>query len=194
MWDGSVFYKQRVTWVKICGIPVQFWDENVISVIVEKFGHVLIPANCSNDAKNLSSARVCILTTNQDYCINQWVEVQWKKVSFNVKIQEDGDWNPKINLSEEDSDSDNDLEEGEMVDSYDDDDACDRKGGERCVDEDDVMAVTGVKSLVVVGQTPEAGEYSRSDDTEVEETIGDYFDRNFNVVGAHEGERSRIIY
>ncbi|KAI3515594.1 hypothetical protein L1887_14495 [Cichorium endivia] len=93
-WDESFSQMHRIVWVKISGMPVQFWDAVFFDVMAERFGRVLIPVEGSNQAFNLSFGRLCLLARN-DVIINDCVEVKWKNHICSVRVQEDGcDWSP----------------------------------------------------------------------------------------------------
>lgn len=111
-WDVSRIQTQRIVWLKISGVPVHCWDQNIFDVIASRFGRVLIPNECSKEAIDLSHGRVCILTRH-NLIFNVCHEVVWKKLSFIIRVQEEGDWAPPC-VSDESSVSDS--EDDDYVD------------------------------------------------------------------------------
>ncbi|KAI3764345.1 hypothetical protein L2E82_14352 [Cichorium intybus] len=55
----------RVTWVKIFGMPLKLWDRRNFDCIAGKFGRVLVPFEASPEARDLSHGRLCILTESR---------------------------------------------------------------------------------------------------------------------------------
>ncbi|KAI3521844.1 hypothetical protein L1887_11319 [Cichorium endivia] len=111
-WDDSRIQTQRVVWLKISGVPVHCWDQNIFEVIASRFGRVLIPNECSKEVVDLSHRRVCILAMH-DRMFNDCHEVVWKKTSFTIRVQEDGDWAPPCVTKES---SDSESEEDDCLD------------------------------------------------------------------------------
>ncbi|KAL4567318.1 hypothetical protein LXL04_022899 [Taraxacum kok-saghyz] len=85
-WDASFSQQSRIVWLKVSGVPVQFWDPVVFSCIAEKFGR----------------------------CLGHSIVVQWGINQFKVRVKEDGDWNPtpQSNTLELEADEDEELEGG----------------------------------------------------------------------------------
>ncbi|KAL4583360.1 hypothetical protein LXL04_007931 [Taraxacum kok-saghyz] len=118
-WDDSFMNGSKATWLKISGVPVSCWDSGMFSLIAGRFGRVLIPFDCPDDARDLSCGKVCILCPSLDPIGPVKVTVKLKERVFVALIKEEGDWKPSFFPFDESSDSDQDAEE-EIGDLYED--------------------------------------------------------------------------
>ncbi|KAI3763654.1 hypothetical protein L2E82_13648 [Cichorium intybus] len=85
---------ERVTWVKIYGIPVKLWDRRNFESIARKYGRILVPFEASSDARDLSHGRVCVLTESRRR-IDDVVPIEFDGKIMNISVleYEDG-WFP----------------------------------------------------------------------------------------------------
>nr|KAJ0201521.1 hypothetical protein LSAT_V11C600309740 [Lactuca sativa] len=125
----------RIAWIKIVGLPAKFWNEENFSKIACEFGKVAAPIEILPSIQDLSIGNVCILTGSKRR-INDEVLVEYDRNILKVGvIESEFDWSPfpsgmsdKLKVSESYVDEDsslnldeNELEEGEIKDTCNDD-------------------------------------------------------------------------
>ncbi|KAL4586340.1 hypothetical protein LXL04_010976 [Taraxacum kok-saghyz] len=93
-WNSRTEQWSRVVWLRIYGVPLLGWDPSIFACIAEIYGRILVPFDCPLDAKNFTFGRICILTANLDNIDCHSLEVEWRNLSFRVRIMEDGEWYP----------------------------------------------------------------------------------------------------
>ncbi|KAL4559503.1 hypothetical protein LXL04_031641 [Taraxacum kok-saghyz] len=112
LWNNSFRLDSRAVWLKIRGVPVNCWDPVVFNLIAEQFGRVLIPFECSEDARHMSYGKICVLRSFLEFLEPCRINVKWKDVKFMAFVMEDGDWKPPVEAVELQSDSDYESEQG----------------------------------------------------------------------------------
>ncbi|KAF5753882.1 hypothetical protein HanXRQr2_Chr17g0785081 [Helianthus annuus] len=97
-WNGQSFPLERVSWLKLSGIPLHLLSSEVLAQVGELFGKVLhVPKGLEED-QDLSVCRVGVLVGEVDR-INVGVSVRWKNRAYRIRVEEDlNDWVPD-NLS-----------------------------------------------------------------------------------------------
>ncbi|KAI3791071.1 hypothetical protein L2E82_04650 [Cichorium intybus] len=112
LWEDEVRETFRAVWIKIYGVPVNFWRNEVFQIIAENFRRVLIPVECNIDVNNMSFGKICILTSKKEIFNYNNVKTHWRNNVFTVSIKEDGDWYPPLSSSDqgEDDGSEDDEE------------------------------------------------------------------------------------
>nr|KAJ0213780.1 hypothetical protein LSAT_V11C400196190 [Lactuca sativa] len=86
--------QERITWVKIYGLPIRFRTEDNIASIANKFGKVLEITNFHWQRFDLSCGEVCIIT-RQNTIIDEEVTVTFENNFYRVGVVEyDRDWTP----------------------------------------------------------------------------------------------------
>ncbi|XP_076935339.1 uncharacterized protein LOC143601957 [Bidens hawaiensis] len=121
-WIDSFVQKHRISWLKIFRVSVQFHDETLFSCVQERVGRSLWPYFCSDDDKNFSYGRACVLV-NQFSFINKNFEVCWKGSRLSVWVTEEWTLVFKDGGSEADSDNE-DMGEENLVFSEDEGKTC----------------------------------------------------------------------
>lgn len=82
---------ERISWMKVMGIPLFTWDESNIDTIVGSFGKVLVNFSPFQDSKDISHGNICVLTASR------------KKLNEEVMVSLDGTLH-KIGLFKVDDD------------------------------------------------------------------------------------------
>ncbi|PWA36200.1 nucleotide-binding alpha-beta plait domain-containing protein [Artemisia annua] len=94
IWDGEDTNSGRIAKVKILGVPMPLWDQNVFNKIGATAGTVLEPSFASHKDINLSHEKLTILVKSSTR-IDQHVHLKWKTKSYLTRIVEDNDvWSP----------------------------------------------------------------------------------------------------
>lgn len=75
VWVGQPLGYSRLAWLAIRGIPLHLWDANLVDKIGNRFGKVIINPEITMSGKNLSVAKVCILTKEVSL-LNERVEMK----------------------------------------------------------------------------------------------------------------------
>ncbi|KAL4554369.1 hypothetical protein LXL04_039506 [Taraxacum kok-saghyz] len=109
-WEDSFMERSRAVLLKIRGVPISCWNSSMFSHIAEKFGRVLIPVDCSEEDKDLSQGRICVLCPSLEAISPCMVTVLWKTNKFVVQVKEDGDWKPVLESWEPSSGSEGESE------------------------------------------------------------------------------------
>ncbi|KAM0056036.1 hypothetical protein Hdeb2414_s0006g00213281 [Helianthus debilis subsp. tardiflorus] len=93
-WSGQSLPYERVSWLKLCGIPLHLFSSEVMSQVGELFGKVLHVPKVLEEGQDLSVCRVGMLVGEVDR-INEGVLVRWKNRSDRIWVEEDpNDWVP----------------------------------------------------------------------------------------------------
>lgn len=87
-WEGQHIHFHRIAWLKIIGVPLQFWEASTFNQIGAMLGTVIFPSEASMEDIDLSVNKVGILI-NDGKPINMKLEVEGDTSSFNVWILED---------------------------------------------------------------------------------------------------------
>lgn len=94
IWNGQDVKFERIAWLKIMGVPLQFWDKMVMNSIGEKFGTVVQESQATVHDGNLSFENVGILV-QQGNIIEGEIQVSCLNQTFPVFVQEvDHMWVP----------------------------------------------------------------------------------------------------
>ncbi|MFS7914499.1 hypothetical protein Hanom_Chr02g00154171 [Helianthus anomalus] len=72
-WDQTFVQSDRIAWVKIFCVPLQFRDPKVFSIIFKNIGRSLWPYDCLDEDKNIAYERACILVNHMS-SINPEIE------------------------------------------------------------------------------------------------------------------------
>ncbi|KAJ0579698.1 putative RNA recognition motif domain, nucleotide-binding alpha-beta plait domain superfamily [Helianthus annuus] len=93
-WNGQSLPFERVSWLKLCGIPLHLFSSEVMSQVGELFGKILhVPKGLEED-QDLSVCRVGVLVGEVER-INKGVSVRWKNRTYKIRVEEDlNDWIP----------------------------------------------------------------------------------------------------
>ncbi|KAJ0667015.1 putative RNA-directed DNA polymerase [Helianthus annuus] len=87
-WKGQTLPFERVAWLKLTGIPLHLFEDDVLSRVGEAFGKVLhVPKGFEED-QDLSIVRVGVLVGHHKRILDEAV-LSWKCRSFRVGIEED---------------------------------------------------------------------------------------------------------
>nr|GEW27256.1 transposon TX1 uncharacterized [Tanacetum cinerariifolium] len=78
---------KRIVWLSISGLPPQLWHPDAFSSIVEAYGNVLIPKDCSLRKFNLTYGKVCFLTDRLNF-IKEFLTIPFKKEYLSVRVEE----------------------------------------------------------------------------------------------------------
>ncbi|MFS8010324.1 hypothetical protein Hanom_Chr14g01295671 [Helianthus anomalus] len=93
-WNGQSFPMERVSWLKLCGIPLHLLSPEVMCQVGELFGKVLHMPKGLEEDHDLSVCRVGVLVGEVNR-INEGVSVRWKNRSYRIWVEEDpNDWIP----------------------------------------------------------------------------------------------------
>ncbi|KAL4581283.1 hypothetical protein LXL04_017494 [Taraxacum kok-saghyz] len=102
---------ERITWLKITGVPIVAWDESNFNSLASRFGKVLVNINPFWNYSDVSHGKVCILTASRKK-LNEEMPVIIDGCSHKIGIFEiDDEWvpfKPFIDGSQEDSEEDDD--------------------------------------------------------------------------------------
>ncbi|KAI3737026.1 hypothetical protein L2E82_27020 [Cichorium intybus] len=143
----------RIAWLKIYGLPYEFWNEDNFTKIGESFGRVIVPYSMNYAAVDISFAKIGILSKSKSPINSEsLVSISGQIVKVGV-VEVDFDWSPfkKSFL----------VPENEQLSDDDGDDA----ESEYNEDED------GISDTVHM-EEPEEGEiHEEEDDVVVEESI-----------------------
>ncbi|KAI3751029.1 hypothetical protein L2E82_22028 [Cichorium intybus] len=92
--NQSQFHFERVTWLKVFGLPSKLWDRDNFNRIAGKFGQILVPFEASFEARDLSQGRICILTESRKRIDEEvLIECEGQLMNISVLEFEDG-WFP----------------------------------------------------------------------------------------------------
>ncbi|PWA40955.1 nucleotide-binding alpha-beta plait domain-containing protein [Artemisia annua] len=96
IWDGEDTNYGRIAKVRILGVPMPLWDQNIFNKIGATAGKVLEPSLASFNDGNLSHERLTILVKSCTR-IDHLVSLKWKTKSYLTRIVEDNDiWSPSF--------------------------------------------------------------------------------------------------
>ncbi|MFS7927812.1 putative RNA recognition motif domain, nucleotide-binding alpha-beta plait domain superfamily [Helianthus anomalus] len=103
-WSGQTLSLERVTWLKLCGIPLHLLDPVVLGMIGDSFGKLLHVPKLYEEDLDLSTVRVGVLVGFPGR-IKEVVTLRWKDRAFRVWVEEDSDvWIPDCVDKDVDSD------------------------------------------------------------------------------------------
>ncbi|KAJ0575245.1 putative RNA recognition motif domain, nucleotide-binding alpha-beta plait domain superfamily [Helianthus annuus] len=75
-WEGQNLPFQRLAWILIKGVPLQFWGPDIFNQIGKLVGKVIIPSRASDDDVDLSVNKIGVLS-NKVGRINCKLTLQW---------------------------------------------------------------------------------------------------------------------
>lgn len=106
---------ERIAWLKIIGVPFEFWDEENFSLIASRFGKVINPFDSISSRRDYSMGKVGILTTRKTW-INEDVTIEVSNTKYKVGVVEyTDDWSPfkpvPFDKVEESNDEEEDYDE-----------------------------------------------------------------------------------
>ncbi|KAL9999338.1 putative RNA recognition motif domain, nucleotide-binding alpha-beta plait domain superfamily [Helianthus debilis subsp. tardiflorus] len=94
VWGGQSFPSERVSWLKICGIPLHLLSSAVMAQVAELFGKVVHIPKFSEEDQDLSVCRIGVLIGEAER-INESISINWKNRVYRVWVEEDrNDWIP----------------------------------------------------------------------------------------------------
>ncbi|KAL7591518.1 hypothetical protein Lser_V15G34972 [Lactuca serriola] len=116
--DIATYNFERITWLKIIGLPPNLWSEENFSKIAGSMGRVIIPFEVDISTTNLVYGKVGVITNSlSSISSEQTVEINGKTIK--IRIDEvDLDWTPlkqyeqsmeDTSLSDEDEDEVDDM-------------------------------------------------------------------------------------
>ncbi|GAU17929.1 hypothetical protein TSUD_330530 [Trifolium subterraneum] len=91
-WRPSSFVDRRDIWVRVYGIPLHVWGENLFKVIGGKYGEFLDFDNCTASRAKLDIARIKISTNFRGY-IDDPVNILAMGVTYSLRVVEEKEWN-----------------------------------------------------------------------------------------------------
>ncbi|KAJ0545998.1 putative RNA recognition motif domain, nucleotide-binding alpha-beta plait domain superfamily [Helianthus annuus] len=93
-WNGQSLPLERVSWLKLSGIPLHLLSSEVLGLIGELFGKVLhVPKGLEEDL-DLSVCRIGVLVGEVNR-ISEGISLRWKNRSYRIWVEEDpNDWIP----------------------------------------------------------------------------------------------------
>ncbi|KAJ0605170.1 hypothetical protein HanHA300_Chr02g0060031 [Helianthus annuus] len=86
-WEGQHLSFQRIAWVLIRGVPLQFWGPDIFNQIGNMVGKVIIPSNASDEDTDISVNMIGILTDKVSR-INCKLTLQWDGEPLLIWISE----------------------------------------------------------------------------------------------------------
>ncbi|KAF5762430.1 hypothetical protein HanXRQr2_Chr16g0776611 [Helianthus annuus] len=93
-WVGQMFKFERITWLKIYGIPICLALDQVYEAVGNRYGVVIQPASVSNDDKDLSYGYIGVLCSRQSR-VDDRLTISWRGTSIKVWVNEDvREWVP----------------------------------------------------------------------------------------------------
>ncbi|GJZ32760.1 hypothetical protein Tco_0578196 [Tanacetum coccineum] len=109
--------RERMTWIKIDGLPLCAWGSEVYKKIGGLWGKFMFFDDDTKD--NPSCGKVCIQTT-EEQLISKTIQVEVAEVEYLVRVRETSSWAIKIDKPEIVSDSNYSLDGTEEEESNDD--------------------------------------------------------------------------
>ncbi|MFS7947649.1 hypothetical protein Hanom_Chr06g00550731 [Helianthus anomalus] len=115
LWVGQAYAFERVAWLRVHGIPLHLFCEEVVHDICKRYGSVAKPPQISEDVGDLSMVCVGVLVGEGKRFLEELV-LNWNGKRYRVWVSEElGDWTP--NYLEEDGDSEDSDDELSVVGS-----------------------------------------------------------------------------
>ncbi|KAL4584334.1 hypothetical protein LXL04_008933 [Taraxacum kok-saghyz] len=82
-WDENFNINNRITWITIEGLPVNYWNIDVLVQIGRQWGEVLISDLCKFGLADISQSRVCVRTQISDLIMGSGiVNIEDKKIKI----------------------------------------------------------------------------------------------------------------
>ncbi|MFS7936802.1 putative nucleotide-binding alpha-beta plait domain superfamily, RNA-binding domain superfamily [Helianthus anomalus] len=94
VWVGQAMAFERVAWLRVCGVPLHLFSNEVLSNICSRYGIVAQPPQFSEDDCNLSVVCVGVLVGDGKRVVDE-VLLKRQDKTFRVWVSEEmGDWTP----------------------------------------------------------------------------------------------------
>nr|GEV63966.1 RNA-directed DNA polymerase, eukaryota [Tanacetum cinerariifolium] len=74
-WTSELKTEDRITWLRIEGLPIHVWCSEAFSQIASVWGTVLIPDECETNDPNFVYGKVCILTREMHH-LNKVIDIK----------------------------------------------------------------------------------------------------------------------
>ncbi|MFS8015550.1 hypothetical protein Hanom_Chr15g01358001 [Helianthus anomalus] len=87
---------ERITWIKILGVPISLWDWHIFNKIGERCGRLLVKSEAEASNGNMSEERVAVLVQTAKKLSLEF-NLSWKDHKINVWVEEiSGQWYPNF--------------------------------------------------------------------------------------------------
>ncbi|KAK9048467.1 hypothetical protein SSX86_032569 [Deinandra increscens subsp. villosa] len=95
-WNGEKVKYERMVWLKISGVPIQLWDEEIFIDIGKTFGEVVYSGDFDTEETNLAWKNIGVVAQGNDR-IDEEIELIWEESPIRCRVTEvEGEWLPEF--------------------------------------------------------------------------------------------------
>ncbi|MFS7939566.1 hypothetical protein Hanom_Chr05g00453281 [Helianthus anomalus] len=87
IWNGQFIPFERIAWLRISGVPLQIWIDEVFNCIGEKFGRVIKSSEADDKDLCLNEDTIGVIV-NYGSMINEKITIRWKHLLYEIWVSE----------------------------------------------------------------------------------------------------------